>query len=598
MKARTAKLILISIAMFVRNESVRAIDANLAKAFTGHDFYVIGEKSVSFHAETGEDVLAVEGGFSQTIGADTFGGDRAVIWIKREADKEVSVWTYVSGRVSAKRGTGTRLPQLYWQMVAGATGQGGSPQAIVAWFKTSGEVFLTVKDRHQGEARGGEFYARAYQAVSTADKNFAGQMEAGAPVKTEQKTQNKEQRMQKAEEQETSNPDFIGKRPTSNAQQKTQKAEEGGGFFSQLMGASKKKEAGPAAAPAKAMLRYPVNIAPAGDTEPNIETGKANGEDVATVIGRFYLWQKQNEQGELVEMQADAAVVFYGKGKKSDDSTKTDEPGSIKEMGAKGAIRAVYVCGDVVMTEGLRTIRADEMYYDFENKRGVALNATLRSFDAGRGIPIYIRAAKMRQLAENKFAAENVVITTSEFEKPQLSLEASSILLVDATEVEQTRLAEGQANDSSYDAEMKDVRLKYYDTTLFYWPVLRSNLERPDVPFKSMQIGNDGTFGTSVETRWFLSRLLGLREPEGTNGTYELDYYSKRGVGTGIDVNYAQEAHLGKIIGYIIDDRGEDRLGRVDFRRNLEPPEDTRGRFSWVHREFIPYNWQLTTGIN
>jgi hypothetical protein len=610
MKARTAKLISFSIAMCaalavlsIRSESARAIDNNLAKAFTGHDFYVIGEKSVSFHAETGEDVLVVEGGFSQTIGADTFGGDRAVIWIKREADKEVSVWTYVSGRVSAKRGTGMRLPQLYWQMVTGAPGQ-----AIVMWFKTSGEVFLTVKDRQEGEARGGEFYAKAYEAISAADKDFAGQMEAVAPVKTEQKTPGFAQGATpwQAESRKEDGGTSNIERPTSNAQQKTRKEEEdrerrtegGGGFFSQLIGPPKKKEAGPAAAPAKAMVRYPVNIAPAGDTEPNIETGKANGEDIATVIGRFYLWQKQNEQGGLVEMQADAAVVFYGKGKKSDDSTKTDESGGIKEMGAKGAIRAVYVCGDVVMTEGLRTIRASEMYYDFENKRGIAINATLRSFDAGRGIPIYIRAAKIRQLAENKFSAQNVVITTSEFEKPQLSLGASSILLVDATEVEQTRLAEGQANDSSYDAEMKDIRLKYYDTTLFYWPVLRSNLERPDVPFKSMQIGNNGTFGTSVETRWFLSRLLGLREPEGTNGTYELDYYSKRGVGTGIDVNYAQEEHLGRIIGYIIDDRGEDRLGRVDFRQNLEPPEDTRGRFSWVHREFIPYNWQLTTGIN
>jgi hypothetical protein len=406
----------------------------------------------------------------------------------------------------------------------------------------------------------------------------------------EQRTQNEEQKIFKPEKQGTSNIE----RPTSNVQQKTQKAEETGGFFSRLIGPPKKKVTGPPAQ-VKQMVRYPVNIAPAGDTEPNIEAGKADTEDIATVIGRFYLWQKKNEQGELLEMQADAAVVFYGKGR-NDNSAKTGESDGIKEMAAKGAIRAVYVYGDVIMTEGLRTIRASEMYYDFENKRGIAINTTLRSFDPGRGIPIYIRAAKIRQMAENKFSAQNVVITTSEFVKPQLSLEASNILLVDATEAQQSTLTEGQVKDSSYDIEMKDARLKYYDTTLFYWPYMRSNLERPDVPFKSMQIGNDGIFGTSVETRWFLSRLLGLREPQGTNGTYELDYYSKRGVGTGINVDYAQEDHLGKITGYVINDRGKDRLGRVDFRRNLEPPEETRGRFSWIHREFMPYNWQLTTG--
>jgi hypothetical protein len=95
-----------------------------------------------------------------------------------------------------------------------------------------------------------------------------------------------------------------------------------------------------------------------------------------------------------------------------------------------------------------------------------------------------------------------------------------------------------------------------------------------------------------------LSRLLGLRESEGTDGTFNLDYLSKRGVGTGMDVDYEQENRLGKITGYLINDRGEDDLGREDFRKNLEPDEELRGRFGWVNREFMPYNWQVTTGIS
>jgi hypothetical protein len=250
------------------------------------------------------------------------------------------------------------------------------------------------------------------------------------------------------------------------------------------------------------------------------------------------------------------------------------------------------------MTEGLRTIRADEIYYDFENKRGLAVNATIRTFDAERGIPIYVRAAKIKQLAEGKFAADNAVLTTSEFALPQVSLEASSILLTDTTTMDQSQSAGNQVKDSSYDAQMRDVRLKSEGMTVFYWPFMRSNLERPDMPLKSVRIGNDSIWGTTVESRWYLSRLLGLREPDGTNGTFDLDYLSKRGVGTGMDVDYAQEDRLGKISGYLIDDRGEDRLGRVDFRRDLKPPEDLRGRFDWVHRQFMPYNWQVTAGID
>ena len=264
-------------------------------------------------------------------------------------------------------------------------------------------------------------------------------------------------------------------------------------------------------------------------------------------------------------MQADDAVVFYA----GEKISTGEESGGVKDVGAKGAIKAIYVRGDVVMTEGLRTIRADEIYYDFENKRGLALNATVRTFDVGRGIPIYVRAARVRQTAEGQFAADNVVVTTSEFATPQVSLEVSSIIVTDTTTIDQQA---GQSKDSSYDAQMRDVRLKAgNNATVFYLPFMRSNLERPDVPIKSVRIGNDRYWGTTVETRWFLSRLLGLREPEGTDGTFNLDYLSKRGVGTGMDVDYEQENRLGKITGYLINDRGEDRLGRVAFRRNLEP---------------------------
>ena len=258
-------------------------------------------------------------------------------------------------------------------------------------------------------------------------------------------------------------------------------------------------------------------------------------------------------------------------------------------------MKAIYMSGDVVMTEGQRTIRAEEMYYDFERKKGLAIGAVMRSFDAARGIPIYVRAAKLQQLAENKFAADNITLASSEFYVPQISLNASSVIITDTTPVDE-RL--GRASDSSYDAEMRDVRLKVGDTTIFYWPFLRSNLQRPDVPLKSAHIGHDSTWGTSVETRWYLARLLGLREAEGTDSTLALDYYGKRGVGAGVEIDYEREDYFGRLLGYIIRDSGEDRLGRYSSRRHVEPPRELRGRFRWQHRHFLPYNWQLTSGVS
>jgi len=303
------------------------------------------------------------------------------------------------------------------------------------------------------------------------------------------------------------------------------------------------------------------------------------------VLGRFYLSQKQDEEGGLLELQADNAVIFLS----AEQLPEGNGKGGAKD--ALTGMQAIYMSGDVMVTNGQRTIRADEIYYDFERKKAIALNAVMRNFDATEGIPIYVRAAKLRQTAENEFAADDITLTTSEFYLPQISFNASNITITDTTPTDEQQ---GGTSKSSYDAQMHDVRLKMYDKTFFYWPFMRSNLQRPDLPIKSVRIGNDNIYGTLVETQWYLARLLGLQEPEGTDSTLALDYYSKRGFGGGIATEYTSEDYFGRLLGYMINDHGEDRLGRISSRRNLEPERELRGRFHWQHRQFLPYNWQLT----
>jgi hypothetical protein len=350
------------------------------------------------------------------------------------------------------------------------------------------------------------------------------------------------------------------------------------------------QDVGGAADKKEPLFRYPVNIQPAGGTALKMEsTQTADGNDVMTVMGRFYLWQKKDDEGGLLELQADNAVVWYT-GEPAPHVREAELEGTISEN-----IRAIYLSGDVVMTFGQRTIRAEEIFYDFEHDKALALDAVMRSFDVSRGIPIYVRAEELRQLAENKFAAENITLTSSEFYLPQISASASSVIITDTTSVD---AREGEVSDSSYDAQMRDVRLKVWDSTFFYWPFLRSNLQQPDTALKSVRVGNDNVWGTSVETRWYLSRLLGLREPEGTDSTLALDYFGKRGFGSGAEIEYTRENSFGRLLGYIIHDEGEDRLGRHSTRRDLEPPRELRGRFLWRHRQFLPHNWQLTSEVS
>jgi hypothetical protein len=137
--------------------------------------------------------------------------------------------------------------------------------------------------------------------------------------------------------------------------------------------------------------RQLVHFAPASEIAVEIERSKDNdGNDVTTVIGRLYVWQKLADADRMLELLADNAVVFSTGETKSDQSL----PG--------GDVRAIYLSGDVVMTEGPRSIRADELYYNFADRTALVINAEMRTFDALRGIPIYLRAAKLRQVSENK----------------------------------------------------------------------------------------------------------------------------------------------------------------------------------------------------
>ena len=329
-------------------------------------------------------------------------------------------------------------------------------------------------------------------------------------------------------------------------------------------------------------FEYPLVWSPAGESILKVEGD--DKEKIVTLIGRFYIHQKQDEKGGLLELQADNAVIFFPE----DQQSKGDRKSGIEDT-LSGA-QAIYMSGDIVLTNGQRMIRADEIYYDFQQKKAIAINAVMRNFETREGIPIYVRAAKLRQMSENEFTADDVTLTTSEFYLPQVSLNASKIEITDTTTADQQQ---GVVSKSSYDARMHDVRLKMYDKTIFQWPYLRNNLQRPDLPIKSIHLGHDNIRGTFTETRWYLARLLGLQEPEGTDSTLALDYYSDRGFGAGIQTEYTRENYFGRILGYVIHDSGEDRLGRI--RKNLEPERELRGRFGWQHRQFLPYNWQLTT---
>ena len=336
---------------------------------------------------------------------------------------------------------------------------------------------------------------------------------------------------------------------------------------------------------------FPIEFGPVDAESLKLETPQfGDGRHCLTVMNRAYLlWQVE---GYLLELRADNVVVLFSEGFRSNQEGRA-QSGSLEGFLDSGIIDGIFLSGDVVLEEDLRSIRCDEMYYDIKDSRALAVNATFKTYDTARNIPIYVRAAKLRMKAQNVFSAEDVTVTTSEFRVPQVSLHAAEVVFTDTTAVDE---ATGSMSDHSFDAQLRDVGIKYYDKTVFRWPGLRTDLQQPDLPLKSVHVGDSSTWGTSVETRWHLARVLGLRESEGTDGTLLLDYFDKRGPGGGLELDYVKDDFFGNLEGYVINDHGQDRLGRS--RRDLEPPRDMRGRFHWQHRQFMPYQWQVTTEVS
>jgi LPS transport system D len=509
-------------------------------AFAGQDLSLQGPEVVRYQASSTEHILVFQNGFSMVFSAHQLAGDRAVVWLKSVTTKlgteprtEYEASVYLEGNISPEKTDDVQTTDLSRiEMQQG--------HAMALRFRVTGQVFAKTDKTEVADPRASELYTEAFAALQTAGMGLTSAETKPQPRQPQAK-------------------------PTSSEKpaQETAKPQKG-----------------------QVAFRYPITLSPVETA--GIKTEWDDKQKIGTVIGRFYLSQKQGEEGGLLELQADDAVLF---GSPQEPAAKKNKS-SVEDVLARGAVQAVYLSGDVVVTNGPRTIRADELYYDFKTKKGIAVHAEMRTFDPREGVPIYVRAARLKQLAENKFSAEDVTLTTSEFYLPQISINASEMTVTDTTPSDERQ---GATSKSSYDAQIRDLRLKYYDTTLFYWPYMRSNLEQPDLPIKSVRGGYDSTWGAIVETRWYLARLLGLVEPAGTDSTLALDYYSQHGFGTGIESEYTGDNYFGRMLGYVIHDTGEDRLGRVSSRRDLKPPRDLRGRFSWQHRQFLPYNWQLTT---
>lgn len=260
----------------------------------------------------------------------------------------------------------------------------------------------------------------------------------------------------------------------------------------------------------------------------------------------------------------------------------------------------VYLEGNIVVRQGNNDIRASHAFYDVNQRRGLAMNAELRTMLPDLQGTLRLRAAEVRQLSDNKYQAKDAFFTTSEFGKPKYRIQASDVFLEEQFlgPPGQINPVTGEPAGGVFVATSLNNTIFVEDVPIFVAPYLASPAQDPRIPVRKFNVGYSGMFGATLETAWDLETILGLRLDPGIDLQAQADFFSRRGPGGGVRSKFEFDSFLfgnpvrneGWGQAYYLNDHGEDNLGLG--RRDLPLADDNRGRVIFRNRtNFSDFTW-------
>lgn len=283
--------------------------------------------------------------------------------------------------------------------------------------------------------------------------------------------------------------------------------------------------------------------------------------------------------------------------------------GQGQQMSFEDGPLELYLEGNIVFRQGDRVIYADRLYYNARTESGVVLKAEMLT-----PVPTYqgllrVKADVLQQVNRQQFQAYNAAMTSSRLGVPRYWFQSENINVVDmqtpavdpVTGAPAVNPANGQAAvDHRFLATSRNNYIYLFETPVFYWPVIATDLSSPTYYIDNIRIKSDNVFGQQFLLDWDIYQLLGIQDPPtGTKWTLSTDYLSERGFALGTNYKYEGQNLWGMPGGYkgFIDawglkDDGIDNLGRD--RRAIVPEADYRGRVLAQHRQYLPNDFQLT----
>jgi hypothetical protein len=287
---------------------------------------------------------------------------------------------------------------------------------------------------------------------------------------------------------------------------------------------------------------------------------------------------------------------------KKKDGEKADESKRVKvEM---------YLSGNVVIrtrAEGSsqgpieQTLRANEIYYDVENSKAIAVCADLESKFTTGFDSLHLRGQEIWQLGRHEFRSFDALTYSSKRPAdPALVIETREASLVESNVVRRNVFGRPYRNARTGQPDVGFERMltanentiRFSGIPLAYFPRYVTDINDPGGPLVGVGFRSDRVMGLFQSyTTWDLFKLLGLRGAEGNRWFLNLDYLSLRGPGVGTDFFYrdlfgSAYRNVGNFSVYgLYDDRGSDLLGGF---RGPEPRNPYfRGRVNWTHNQDI-----------
>ncbi|RMH11168.1 MAG: hypothetical protein D6695_09730 [Planctomycetota bacterium] len=295
-----------------------------------------------------------------------------------------------------------------------------------------------------------------------------------------------------------------------------------------------------------------------------------SGEFDSAVIITGGIVVQYDDGTESLELTAQRGVVFL-------------KPGPLAERLSSFSaedVYGLYLEGEVRATNGKYTFRAPRIYYDVERDRALALDAVFWTYDQRLGMPLYLRADAIRQEAVNQFSARKATLSNTAFFNPEFSIG------VGAVSVEQRERDDGSQH---LIMDARNVTLKAGPVPFFWWPRYHGDPER--IPIRNLGYRDTNRTGGVITSKWDAFTLLGIEPWRDLNAMIEIDTYFDRGLGLGIDLDWAGRRGQGDFYGYTLpDDDGVDVTARGT---TIDRDDQARGLAFFRHRVDMPEGWTI-----